>query len=52
MIKIFIIGNSFSGKTSLVNRFVSNNFDPHYKATIGCDFSTKILNIEDNEIRI
>lgn len=52
MIKILIIGNSFSGKTSLVNRFVSNKFDPHYKSTVACDFSMKILKIEENEIRI
>ena len=52
MIKILVIGNSYSGKTSIVNRFVSNKFDSNYKATIACDFSMKILKIEDNEIRI
>ena len=52
MIKILVIGNSFSGKTSIVNRFVSNKFDTHYKATVACDFSMKILKIEENEIRL
>lgn len=47
MIKILVIGNSFSGKTSIVNRFVNNSYDPNYKATVCCDFSMKILRIED-----
>ena len=52
MIKILVIGNSYSGKTSLVNRFVQNKFDGNYKATIACDFAMKILKIEDTEIRL
>lgn len=52
MIKILVIGNSFSGKTSIVNRFVKNEYDPNYKATVACDFSLKVLKIEDNEIRL
>lgn len=43
MIKILVIGNSFSGKTSVVNRFVKNEFNPAYKATVAVDFSLKIL---------
>lgn len=52
MIKILIIGQSFSGKTSIVNRFVQNKFDPNYKATVACDFSMKILKIEETELRL
>jgi GTPase SAR1 family protein len=52
MIKILIIGNSYSGKTSVVNRFVQNKFDEHYRATVACDFSMKILKIEDTELRL
>lgn len=52
MIKVLVIGNSFSGKTSFVNRFIHNKFDPNYKATVACDFSLKILKIEENEIRL
>ena len=36
----------------MINRFVSNRFDSTYKATIACDFSMKILEIDGNEIRI
>ena len=52
MIKLLVIGNSYSGKTSIVNRFVANKFDPNYKATVACDFSMKILKIEDTELRL
>ena len=52
MIKILVLGNSNAGKTQLINRFVSNRFDEEYRATIACDFSIKILEIEGNEIRL
>ena len=52
MIKILVIGNSYSGKTSIVNRFTQNKFDTNYKATIACDFSMKILKIEETELRL
>ena len=52
MLKILVIGNSYSGKTSLVNRFVQNKFDPNYKATVACDFSMKILKIDEAELRL
>lgn len=52
MFKVIIIGNSSVGKTSIVNRFVGDRYDPNYKATIAADFQTKILNIKNNEIRL
>ena len=53
MIKILVIGNSASGKTSIIRRFVSNSFDPNYNATVACDFQLKVLKFDDqNEIRL
>lgn len=52
MFKVIVIGNSSVGKTSIVNRFVGDRFDPNYKATISADFQTKILEIRGNEIRL
>ncbi len=52
MIKILVIGNSFSGKTSIVNKFVHNKFDTYYKATVACDFAMKIIKLENNELRL
>ena len=52
MIKLLVLGNCNAGKTQLINRFVSNRFDEEYRATIACDFSIKILEIDGNEIRL
>ena len=43
-IKIIVVGDVNVGKTSLLNRYCYNRFDNFIKPTIGCDFSTKILN--------
>ena len=41
-LKIIIVGNSNSGKTSFVNKWIKNEFIENYKATILSDFSSKI----------
>ena len=43
--KIIVLGDSYVGKTSFINQFVNNTFSLKYKATIGVDFSTKMLSI-------
>lgn len=50
--KYIIIGDSCVGKTSLVGKFIANTFDPKFNATIGVDFSTKIIPIDDKLIKI
>lgn len=44
--KVIIIGPGAVGKTSLLNRFVHNEFSLKYKLTIGVDFLTKALEYE------
>lgn len=39
--KIIVIGNYQAGKTSLVERYVNDNFIPQQKTTIGVDFRVK-----------
>ncbi len=41
--KVIIIGPGAVGKTSLLNRFVHNEFTLKYKLTIGVDFLTKTI---------
>jgi len=47
LLKVIILGDSGVGKTSLMNQYVSRKFSSHYKATIGADFLTKEVVIED-----
>lgn len=41
--KVIIVGPSAVGKTSLLNRYVNNEFSLKYKLTIGVDFLTKSM---------
>ncbi|MFW9772696.1 MAG: GTP-binding protein [Candidatus Thorarchaeota archaeon] len=47
--KVIIIGPGAVGKTSLLNRFVNNEFTLKYKLTIGVDFLTKVLEYEPSK---
>ncbi|KAJ8302245.1 hypothetical protein KUTeg_021232 [Tegillarca granosa] len=48
-LKIIILGDSGVGKTSLINQYVNRQFYNEYKATIGADFLTKEV-IVDNKL--
>lgn len=47
LLKVIILGNSGVGKTSLMNQFVNKKFSNQYKATIGADFLTKEVMVDD-----
>ena len=40
------------GKTSLMQRFVINRFFPQYKTTIGSDFSSKEIKVDDRTMTL
>ncbi|KAI3686049.1 hypothetical protein L1987_79719 [Smallanthus sonchifolius] len=44
---LLILGDSGVGKTSLMNQYVHKKFSQQYKATIGADFVTKELQIDE-----
>jgi small GTP-binding protein len=48
--KVIIIGPPAVGKTSLLNRFVHNEFDMSYKLTLGVDFLTKTVEYEPSQL--
>ena len=50
--KILTIGESGVGKTCILRRFVENKFLKNHLATIGIDFKTKNLNIDNKEIKL
>ena len=50
--KIILLGDSMVGKTSFINRFFSEGFDPNLTSTIGLNERTKIINYNKNKYKI
>lgn len=50
LLKVIILGDSSVGKTSLMNQYVNKRFSNQYKATIGADFLTKEVVIDDRVV--
>jgi len=52
LVKIIIIGESGVGKTALLHKYISGKFVQDHKSTIGADFHTKDLVIENKTITL
>mmetsp|Transcript_9136 Transcript_9136/g.14051 ORF Transcript_9136/g.14051 Transcript_9136/m.14051 type:complete len:217 (-) Transcript_9136:276-926(-) len=52
LVKIIIIGNSGVGKTALLHQYVSGQFIQEHKSTIGADFHTSELVIDNKTITL
>eukprot|EP00922_Rhytidocystis_sp_ex-Travisia-forbesii_P065323 GHVS01097064.1.p1 GENE.GHVS01097064.1~~GHVS01097064.1.p1 ORF type:complete len:211 (+),score=35.05 GHVS01097064.1:30-662(+) len=52
LLKVIILGDSGVGKTSLMNQYVNKKFTNQYKATIGADFLTKDVVIDDKQVTL
>lgn len=50
LLKVIILGDSSVGKTSLMNQYVNKRFSNQYKATIGADFLTKEVVVDDRVV--
>lgn len=48
--KVILTGPAAVGKTSLLQRFVHNKFSESYSLTIGVDFLSKQVEIENSEV--
>ena len=51
-IKIVVLGNSGTGKTSFCNLWVNNEFNEEYKPTIMSEFSFKMYNYKGNYYKV
>ena len=49
--KLVFLGEQSVGKTSLITRFMYDSFDNTYQATIGIDFLSKTMYLEDRTVR-
>lgn len=50
LLKVIILGDSGVGKTSIMNQYVNKKFNNQYKATIGADFLTKEVVVDDRVV--
>lgn len=50
--KIVFLGDQSVGKTSLILRFTQDTFDGNYQATIGIDFLSKTMYVDDKMVRL
>eukprot|EP00922_Rhytidocystis_sp_ex-Travisia-forbesii_P047562 GHVS01070861.1.p1 GENE.GHVS01070861.1~~GHVS01070861.1.p1 ORF type:complete len:214 (+),score=23.18 GHVS01070861.1:173-814(+) len=50
--KLVFLGEQAVGKTSIITRFMYDTFDNNYQATIGIDFLSKTLYLEDRTVRL
>jgi Ras-related protein Rab-6A len=50
--KLVFLGDVYVGKTSVINRFMYETFDVNYQATIGIDFLSKTMYLDDRTVRL
>ena len=50
-VKLVLLGDTGVGKSSIVLRFVANNFKLDEDATIGASYMSKMLHIDDKTIK-
>eukprot|EP01061_Rhynchopus_euleeides_P027326 TRINITY_DN44474_c0_g1_i1.p1 TRINITY_DN44474_c0_g1~~TRINITY_DN44474_c0_g1_i1.p1 ORF type:complete len:247 (+),score=81.39 TRINITY_DN44474_c0_g1_i1:48-743(+) len=50
--KLVVCGDTHVGKTSIITRFIYDTFDKQYQATIGIDFLSKTMYLEDRTVRL
>lgn len=50
--KIVLLGDQSVGKTSIITRFMYDTFDQQYQATIGIDFFSKIVYLDNRTVRL
>ena len=50
-VKVVLLGDTGVGKSSLVLRFVTNNFKPYSESTIGASFMSKMIMVDAKPIK-
>ena len=50
--KIIFLGNSGSGKSSIIQKFICDDYNPDQLSTLGVAFSCKVLNINKKKIKL
>ncbi|CAK92900.1 unnamed protein product (macronuclear) [Paramecium tetraurelia] len=50
--KIVFLGDQAVGKTSIINRFIFDNFTGNEQPTVGIDFISKTLQVDNKSVRL
>jgi len=51
-LKLIIVGDSGVGKTNILTRFTKNVFNHENKTTIGVEFASKVIKIQDHILKL
>ena len=52
LFKLILIGDSSVGKSNILLKYLKNEFEPNSQATVGVEFGTKNILINDKRIKI
>ena len=52
MFKFALLGDSATGKTSLINRYVDQKFDENYQPSLGVNIVIKDLEVKDKNLKV
>ena len=50
--KIILIGDTSVGKTNILSKYLTDEFDAKSKATVGVEFGVKNFKIENNIVKV
>ncbi|MBA0748493.1 hypothetical protein Gogos_005305, partial [Gossypium gossypioides] len=51
LFKVVLIGDSGVGKSNLLSRFTKNEFSAESKSTIGVEFATRSIHVDDKVVK-
>ena len=52
LFKVILVGDPAVGKTNILSRFTKNEFLDDNRSTVGVEFSTKLFNVNDTNIKV